>query len=124
MKVSIDHRPNSLSTSHWSEVEPFFDNSRAALIHRPRYVTEHQITERYPKHLSVEAWCGTVFSGKRTFSFVDRIPDGRLLCERCEVRAFAKGLPPASSIVGGHVHLGRVVAQQTCCHHGISEVQG
>lgn len=115
VKLPIKPRPKSLAVSHWSEVEPFVENTRAVLIHRPRYVSEHKISDRWPAHLSVEAWCGTVFSGRKQFTFLDRVPDGRLLCQRCEVTAFAKGQPTAESIVGCHVHLGRVVAQQTCC---------
>lgn len=121
MKLQIDQKPQSLAVSHWSEVEPFLENTRAALIHRPRHVAEHRISERYPAHLAIEAWCGTVFSGRKQFTFLSRVPEGRLLCQRCEVAAFAKGQPAAGSIMGEHVHLGRVVAQRTCCHHITSD---
>lgn len=115
MKLPIKTALKSLAVSHWTEVEPFLENSRAVLIHRPRYVAEHRISERWQPHLSVTAWCGNTFSGRKQFTFLDAPPEGRLLCERCEVAAFAKGQPTAESIVGHHVHFGKVVAVQTCC---------
>lgn len=122
MKLQIEPKPRSMAVSHWSEVEPFLENTRAVLIHRPRYVAEHQISERYSVHLAIEAWCGNGFTGRKQFTFLDRVPEGRLLCQRCEVAAFAHGQPSAESIMGAHVHLGRVVAQRTCCH-GITKEQ-
>lgn len=115
MRLPIEAKRNSLAVDHWREVEPFVENTRAVLIHRPRYVSIYKISEKYHAHLAVEAWCGTSFTGLKKFTFLDRIPDGKLLCRRCEVAAFAAGQPTASSIVGGHVHLGKVVAQQACC---------
>ena len=115
MKLPIKVRPKSLAIKHWRECEPFVENSRAVLIHRVRYVGEHRISEKYEPHLAVETWCGTVYTGMRKFTFLDRLPSGKLLCERCEVSAFAHGQPAAAEIVGGHVHLGRCIPQQTCC---------
>lgn len=57
----------------------------------------------------------TTNTGTKKFTFLDRIPKGRLLCERCEANAWAHEQPSAESIMKKHVHLGRVVAQQTCC---------
>jgi len=116
MRLPIKPRPKSLAISHWAEVEPFLENTRAVLIHRPRYVSVHQISKKYAPHLAVETWCGTTYTGTKKFTFLDRIPKGRLLCERCEVNAFAHEQPSAESIMKKHVHLGRVIAQQTCCH--------
>lgn len=115
MKLPLKAKPKSLSFYDWDEAEPFVENTRAVLIHRPRFVSEHKISDKYPFHLSVQCWCGTSFSGRKQFTFLDRVPDGKLLCQRCEVAAFAANQPTAESIVGGHVHLGRLVAQQTCC---------
>ena len=115
MKLAIKEKPRTMAVSHWTEVEPFVENARAVLIHRPRYVDVHQISEKYAPHLAVETWCGTGYTGTKKFTFLDRIPDGRLLCQRCEVNAFAHDQPTAESIMGHHVHLGHVVAQQTCC---------
>lgn len=115
MLIPIKPKPKSLAISHWTEVEPFIENTRAVLIHRPRHVAVHRISKKYAPHLAVETWCGTTYTGTKKFTFLDRIPKGRLLCERCEVAAFARDLPTAESIMKKHVHLGRVVAQQTCC---------
>lgn len=119
MKLPIRHKPRSLAVSHWSEVEPFIMNDRAVLVHRPRYVAEHQVSSRYAPHLSIETWCGSTFSGRRQFTFLESVPDDRLLCQRCEVAAFSKGQPTAESLVGRHVHLGKLVAAQTCCTKGV-----
>lgn len=115
MKLPLAAKPKSLSFFDWTESEPFVENTRAVLIHRPRFVSEHKISDKYPFHLSVMCWCGNSFSGRKQFTFLDRVPSGRLLCQRCEVAAFSKGQPTAESLTGGHVHLGKVVAVQTCC---------
>lgn len=115
MKIPIERKPKSLAISHWTEAEPFVMNKRAVLIHRPRYVDEHQISKRWSPHLSIEVWCGSTFTGRKQFTFLNAPPEGRLLCKRCEVAAFAKDQPTAESIVGRHVHLGELVAVQACC---------
>lgn len=115
MKLPIKPRPKSLAVSHWSEVEPFVENTRAVLIHRPRCVAVHRISDKYAPHLAVETWCGTTYTGTKKFTFLTRIPKKRLLCERCEANATKHEQPSAESIMKRHVHLGRVVAQQTCC---------
>lgn len=115
MRLPIQPKPRSLAIDDWADCEPFVENTRAVLIHRVRYVGEHRISKKYEPHLAVETWCGTVYTGMRKFTFLDRIPDGKLLCERCEVAAFAHEQPTAASLVGHHVHLGRCIPQQTCC---------
>lgn len=95
--------------------KPFFENSRAVLIHRPRRVTMHKINERYPSHLSVENWCGNTHNGRRTFTFLDAPPSGKIVCARCEEKAVEHGLPPSSEIAGHHIHTGGVIAVRHCC---------
>jgi hypothetical protein len=121
MKLPIKARPKSLAIYDYTECEPFVENARAVLIHRVRYLSEHKISDRWPGHFAVQAWCGTSFTGHpKKFTFLDAPPEGKLLCERCEVAAFAANQPTAESIVGRHVHIGKVVAQQTCCLKGAS----
>lgn len=115
MIVKIKAKNKSLAVKDWTEVQPFVNNERAVLIHRPRHVAEHQISKRWAPHLAITTWCGNTFTGRRQFTFLDAPPNGRLLCQRCEVAAFAAGEPTAESITGGHVHLGQVIAVQTCC---------
>lgn len=104
----------------WTESLPFVENRRAVLIHRPRRVTTHQISEKDSPHIGMQCWCGTCFSGTTKFTFLDAPPDGKLLCLRCETEAVKAGLPSANQLVGHHVHLGRVVPEQVCCQqaHG------
>ena len=81
-------------TGWWGPNPPF---------HTPVIVLTHHV--RPP----VEMGGGTVFT------FLDAPPDGKLLCDRCETMALALGMPSADSLVGRHVHRGKVVAVQTCC---------
>lgn len=99
----------------WAECSPFVENTKAVLIHRPRSVSTHQISERWKAHIAVRGWCGNQFTGRKKFTFLDAPPDGKLLCERCEKAAVKAGELAAHELVGRHVHLGNVVAQQTCC---------
>lgn len=99
----------------WTAAKPFIENSRAVLIHRPRRVTTHKISERYQPHISIHCWCGNGMSGAKKFTFLDAPPDGRIVCARCEDNAIANGLPPSSEIAGRHVHTGGVVAVARCC---------
>lgn len=39
----------------WTSCRPFIDNARAVLIHRPRYVTTHKISDRNKPHIAIEA---------------------------------------------------------------------
>lgn len=115
MKLPLKKRKDQRFGIPWTEASPFIDNSRAALSHRPRYVTTHKISEKYKAHISVECWCGTVFSGDKKFTFLDAPPANKLLCARCEQVATKHGQPPAESLTGSHVHIGRLIPQQLCC---------
>lgn len=115
MKLLIQPRPRSLGIESWTECEPFVENTRAVLIHRVRHVELHKIGDKWPAHLAVHAWCGNGYTGMKKFTFLDDLPAGRLLCQRCEVTATANDQPSAEQLVGRHVHLGKVVAQQVCC---------
>lgn len=115
MKLPLKRRKNHRFGIAWKEASPFIDNSRAILVHRPRYVTTHKIGEKWKAHIAVECWCGNSFSGTKKFTFLDVPPSSKLLCARCEANAVNHGQPTAESITGRHVHIGRLVAQQMCC---------
>lgn len=115
IKIKDDHGRGVKRGIPWTSCSPFIDNSRAVLVHRPRYVTTHKISDRYKPHIAVELWCGGGFAGGRKLAFVDAPPDGKLLCARCEAKAVEAGLPSAAELAGQHVHIGRLVAQQVCC---------
>lgn len=115
MRLPIQPKPLSLAIDDWTDCEPFVENTRAVLIHRVRHVGVHKISDKWPAHLAVHAWCGTAYTGLKKFTFLDEPPHGRLLCERCEAIAVKHDQPSAEQLVGRHVHFGKVVAQQTCC---------
>ena len=118
MKIALDVTPSGKRLRGqipWVSCQPFVENSKAVLIHRPRYVSTHQISDKYKPHISVGGWCGNVFSGTKKFTFLDAPPAGKLLCARCEEIAVKFGQPSSFELVGRHVHLGRCVAIQTCC---------
>ena len=97
----------------WTKCLPFVENSRGVLIHRPRVVTTYNIHR--DAHIAVNYWCGNGTTGGKNISFLTKPTPGKLLCRHCEAKAVAARLPTTDSLVGAHVHLGIVVAQQTCC---------
>ena len=115
MKLPLKRRKDARFGIAWKEASPFIENSRAVLIHRPRYITTHKIGEKWKAHIAIECWCGNSFSGTKKFTFLDAPPEGKLLCARCEEMATKRNLPTAEELAGRHVHLGRLVARQICC---------
>jgi len=106
----------------WASCKPFVENTFAALIHRPRMVAIHRISEKYRPHISVSMWCGSTQSGTKKFTFLDAPPNDRIVCARCEEKATDAGLPSSTALAGEHVHTGGVVAVAYCCtQEGISK---
>lgn len=97
----------------WASCAPFIENSRGVLIHRPK--SAKNITILGKTHAAILYWCGNGVSGKRNLTLLETPPEDALLCETCERHAVAAGPPSAAALAGRHVHLGKVVAVQTCC---------
>ena len=102
-----------------TECAPFVDNSRANLIHRPRslQIFDSLIRLTGKTHLSVDYWCGNSANGRTKFTFLEYPPHDKIVCERCEAKAIEAGEPSTDSLVGYHVHKGRVYPKRTCCLH-------
>lgn len=115
MKIALEIPADRRHGISWASCSPFIENRKAVLTHRPRYVTTHKIGAQWKSHISIGCWCGNSFSGTKKFTFLDAPKTDALLCARCECAAVKAGLPSSSEIVGRHVHIGRVVAQQLCC---------
>ena len=101
----------------WRDSEPFVENKRGLLIHRPRFVKIHKNGNR-PAHMSVEYYCGnsvTDDAKRAKLAFISEPPSDALLCAVCEQRAIMAGLPTSISIVGRHVHVGKLKAIRVCC---------
>lgn len=111
LKVTRFAKKNGLP---WTSCLPFVDNKRAQLIHRPMSVTKYKCGS-YPSHLAVHCWCGQGPAGSDKFTFLEKLDGSKLLCAKCETNAVAAGLPSAYELSGLHVHVGKVVAVQTCC---------
>lgn len=96
---------------------PFIENTRGVLIHRPKYATIYRIGDgdRWAPHLAVTFLCGNGTTGTKNIVFLDEPPTNKLVCAVCEARAVMEGQPTSSEICGRHVHIGRVIAQQSCC---------
>jgi len=116
MKVPISKEKRGNGGIPWVACEPFVENSRAALIHRVRHVTTHQINDKYRPHIAVKCWCGNSMTGTKKFTFISAPGTDDVLCARCEVIATKVGLPSAESIAGRHVHVGGVVVVKHCRH--------
>jgi len=116
MKVPLQREKKCVGLLRWTESQPFVENSRAVLIHRPRTVVVYRTPCTTSKtHLGIGMWCGNHMSGDRKFTFLDAPPEGKLVCARCEATATAFGQASSDSIVGRHIHLGGVKAFRTCC---------
>lgn len=110
-----------LPSLYWTKSKPFLENKRATLIHRPRYIDT--IRRRKSENgrregdrwLAIEAYCGSTFTGTDKFTFHDTPPEGRIVCERCEMSAIEAKLPSSDKLAGKHVHVGKVMAIRTCC---------
>lgn len=101
----------------WRDAEPFVQNARGILIHRPRMVNVYRNTTKLHTFIAVRYYCGNGVTGtEKNLTFLGEPPAGSLLCEACESNAVLSGLPTASQIVGKHIHVGRLKAIQTCCH--------
>ena len=120
MKLALEKNPRigRIGGLPWLSCSPFVENSMAVLIHRPRRVTTHKISDKWPSHIGIEPWCGNVMTGTKKFTFLDAPPQGRIVCARCEDAAVAAGLPSSSDLVGHHVHTGGVIAVMRCCTKG------
>lgn len=100
----------------WTSSEPFVENKRGILIHRPRRVTLYNWKERWGPHIAVEYYCGqTTTDRKGNITFLPAPAETDLLCEACEARAVMAGLPSASELAGRHVHIGKLKAVRVCC---------
>ena len=114
MMLLLEKRKPEAKQLHWKACLPFVENKRGALIHRPRSVTTYSI-HKLP-HIGIYFWCGMGVTGdSKKFDFLAQPPDGRILCERCEMMAVKNGLPNADELAGKHVHKGKTVAVVTCC---------
>jgi len=106
----------------WRDCAPFVVNTRAQLVHRPRYVTMHKL-KNHGTHLGITFHCGLLATGLKKFTFVDSPPKEMLVCKVCEERALLRGLPPSSELAGRHVCVGGVRAYNACPVHGEKQNQ-
>ena len=101
----------------WTSCEPFVENSRARLVHRPASVVRYNL-HRHP-HLAITYLCGNGATGSQKFTFLATPPDGSVVCARCEMAAIEAGLPSSTDLAGHHVCLGELRVVNLC--HGSSE---
>lgn len=117
MKLELKKNPNHHLGSraiHWTASQPFVENMRGILIHRPKNVVTYKSHFGYV-YLIVGNWCGSTSCGSDKFTFWNEPPEGKILCARCEDEAVKEGLPPADKLVGRHVHTGGVIGYRRCC---------
>lgn len=108
------------SFDNWIKAPPFVVNPRGQLIHRVHSVAT-VLWQGEPHHIGFAYLCGNQTNCKLDEAaevFVADPPKGRLLCERCELRAKVLGLPSSRELAGRHIHTGVMVPRQTCCLKG------
>lgn len=110
--MSARKRARGLADLIWTSCEPFVENSRAHLIHRPAYVVRYNLHQK--PHLAVGYLCGNGATGSHKFTFLASPPEGRLVCVRCEQAAIANGLPSSDELAGRHVCKGEIRAVNVC----------
>lgn len=119
MRLQLEVKPWTNPLSHgpiavWRDSEPFVENKRGILIHRPRSASMFRCLNK--PHIAVHFYCGAITTdSKGNVTFMAVPPEDSLLCHACEARAVMAGLPTASSIAGRHVHVGKLKAVRTCC---------
>lgn len=94
---------------------PFVENKNAVLIHRPIEVAYRKSYRGGYIYACVDFMCGNSANGENKFTFLDVVPDGRIVCARCEAAAIEAGLPSSSAITGRHVCIGGVKSVSFCC---------
>ena len=114
----------------WRRAMPFVWSQGAQLVHRPRSIYqfdtngwEYTYGGRCSRDFGnrINFYCGGVAHDKtNAVWFMDDIPDGYILCERCEDAAVEAGLPSANRICGRHIHVGRCQVMVTCCPGGLN----
>lgn len=114
-----------VSDDPWTESLPFVTNKRGKLCHRIKHGADYYYGDEF-HHVAVSYWCNGQANGqlvddegRGNLDLHDVVPDGMLVCARCEamlaVYSSEKG---TDEMCGKHVHRGRMVPQQTCCGGG------
>lgn len=93
---------------------PFVENKCGVLIHRPIEVAYRKAYLGGYIYACVDFMCGNSANGEGKFTFLDVVPEGRIVCARCEAAAIEAGLPSSSEICGRHVCIGGVKAISHC----------
>jgi hypothetical protein len=120
VKVALEQvkRSKYLSSSknkvigHLRACLPFVDNSRAVLIHRPRYACLYS-GWREP-YMAIHFHCGLAICGGKNITFLEQPPQDKFVCQMCELNATAKGHQTSSQLASRHVHVGGMKAVQLC----------
>jgi len=112
----LEHRESEYSkTRMWTHTLPFNVNPRGVLIHRIKSGCTI-INGGKVSHDAIECWCNNMTNGEGV-SPTDKPPKDRLLCARCEAIAVEHGEPPASKLVGRHMHIGVMKPVRLCCRN-------
>ena len=99
----------------YDQSEHFVYNDRGVLYHRPRAVGK-LYRNGEPKHEHVDYWCDNGCNDSGNCHYITDLPEGAIVCQRCEAKAVAAGLQRSEEIVGRHVHVGGIQAVAFCCN--------
>ena len=97
----------------YSHAFPFVFNPRGVLVHRTKGVADRMEYDHVDGH-AIHYWCEN--NGNHRCELLEFMPEGLILCARCESAAVAAGGKSAEELNGGkHVHVGGVRAVRHCC---------
>jgi len=117
LRLPLEKKPKQ--AFQFNDCLPFLENSRAVLIHRPRFIAMYHLGEifgrKYPPHLGITMYCRNSVTGGKNLTFLNTLNDEMILCVKCEENAVKAGLPSAESICCKHVHIGGVKSYKLCC---------
>jgi len=114
LRISPRIHFNDNRIAYLKRCAPFVENKCATLIHRPIEVVYRKSRLNGHVYICVDYMCGNGACGENKFTFLDAVPEGRIVCASCEQSAIDAGLQTSSEITGHHVCVGGVKAISRC----------
>lgn len=102
-----DHYPANVL--HWTASVPSVSSRFGVLVHRIKSGSTYLHNGKH-SHDTAQYWC---CNGTTQQIMLSEPPEGRLVCEKCELQAVRAGEPTSAELVGRPVALGLIKAIKT-----------